>query len=344
MNSTLIGLNKEDVRQFKKHGLGGILVSLLGPSSEIHDPITQLKGSFDKTVQGIEFALKHRLPLGTANMVVSKKNLPYVFETASFIKSLGISSFAATRASCPTNCTNFSDLELSKEEFRTYQRALLRVKEELEMPCAFLEGYPLCGLTEILHDSDFIGRKCLAGVTGLTIGADGSLRPCAHMSENYGNIFSTGIQNAWQKMRPWVDIQYMPKPCLSCSLVKSCGGGCRMDAKMSTGSMTGLDPHASTEDIDKAIKKFTIATQHDHSKIPPYFIVNPQMRTRTEFFGGIAFVNPKFSVMLDDNGMELIAKLEPGRRYAPKDLPDLDGALLKQLCKNKIFIESKTSY
>jgi len=65
------------------------IVALHAPNAEIHDAITQEKGSFQETVHAINNLRDINKEIG-AKIVISKLNYKYLFETALFARDLGV--------------------------------------------------------------------------------------------------------------------------------------------------------------------------------------------------------------------------------------------------------------
>lgn len=61
--SNLTLLNDENIEEMKKNPLLGVQVSLYSMNADIHDSITQVKGSFEKTKKGILSLIKSNIPL-----------------------------------------------------------------------------------------------------------------------------------------------------------------------------------------------------------------------------------------------------------------------------------------
>jgi len=87
------GLYREKSCEFMAN-LPGLLfiVALHAPNAEIHDAITQVKGSFQETVNAMN-NLRNINKETAAKIVISKLNYGYLFETALFARNLGVSEF-----------------------------------------------------------------------------------------------------------------------------------------------------------------------------------------------------------------------------------------------------------
>lgn len=322
LNSNLLPLTEKYVKDLKERGIESILTSIHGPNAEIHDNIVQTKGAFDKLSRSIHLALYEEIRI-IANMVVHRANLNYVKETARAAHSLGIKKFTSTRAGCPGNCVDFSNISISLEEFRGYLRDLYEIGQELSIDTDVLESYPLCGIRELDTFNAFTGRKCLAGVTTFTIGCDGDVRPCTHQDISYGNILSEDVSDIWARMMEWRNGKLIPDICQQCQLLPLCGAGCRMEAKTINGSLSSMDPYSSPEDIAHCIqtlenrKKKNLENTQSIKNISS-FSLNPKIRWREEAFGSV-IISKKSCVYLDHNGTNIFKQLQKGKVYLSGD-------------------------
>jgi len=322
INSTLRGLAMEDVEAFKQKQVLGVLVSLLGSTAENHDAITQSKGSFAQTVKGIEILTSNKISV-SISMVISPKNNADLIKTATLAKSLGAHGFYATKASCAGNCHDFSALKLSQEQFNAYLRDLLLVTKELGIKAGFLECYPLCGIEDAYKFKEFLGRKCFAGVTSMTISPNGEARACSHLDSIYGNIFEETMPDIWEKMSHWAKQDYLPDTCRSCSILNQCGGGCRMEAKMQNGGINNLDPYARPQNLQQIIsglKQPEERVLNPEPELCESFQINKRARIRKEDFGSIVFIGSTLAGYLDDRLTKFVDSL---KFRTPQKLEDL---------------------
>jgi len=188
INSSLFKLTITDAERLKELKVSVVLTSLIGPTAEIHDSIAQRQDAFKETIDGIRLLQKVGVPVDV-NMVISQKNKNLVRETGLLVKSLGVNHFNSTRAGCPGNCPDFSEFSLSSNDFQSYLNDLYNFGQDEGMKVGILESYPLCAIKEANRYRDFVGRRCLAGVTGATVAVDGNVRPCSHLDISYGNLF-----------------------------------------------------------------------------------------------------------------------------------------------------------
>lgn len=250
LNTNAQLLTEPVCEELKQIGLKHILISLPSCDPNVHKIITNSNGFF-KTVDGIELAVKNGFSV-SVNMVVNKLNVNHVFETAKFVADRGVKSFSATKATPPVgvDMEKFREIDLSRDEFEKTFYSLIRIQKELKMNINVLECYPLCSFPDDYRLSKLTSHQCLAGVTNCTIGTGGEIRPCTHSHLTYGNIFSEKLSIIWERMKDWRDGKMIPAKCKECSLLKSCSGGCRMEAYVRTGNLSGLDHWANIQNTD----------------------------------------------------------------------------------------------
>ncbi len=71
-------------------GVTKILFSIHGPNAEIHDKLTQVKGSFDQLMKGIENVKKYSEVIIETNSTMTKENIEYLPDMARLFVKLGM--------------------------------------------------------------------------------------------------------------------------------------------------------------------------------------------------------------------------------------------------------------
>jgi len=320
LNSNLILLTADKAVSLRQAGLASVLTSILGPTPEVHDSLTQRKNSFEKLITGI-VAAQHADIAVSANMVVSRHNYRYVRETAALVARLGIKKFMATKAGCPGNCSDFSGLALSRAQLVEVLNDLCWVHETLGLQVDTLEPIPFCGLNEVSHPELFTSRRCHAGVTTAAVSYDGSVRPCPHLDISYGNLLSEDLSTIWTRMDPWSAGVQVPAECSRCAIFNFCGGGCRMEGKTTTGRVDGLDPFISVDHVAEMGERMRLLKRPFEGVAARRF-KTPRFRLRRESFGGV-FASGNTHVFLDDRGFAVVRQFKQEAVY---DLarPDID--------------------
>lgn len=341
VNSSLVTLTVGDAKHLKELGVSSILTSIMGPNAEIHDNIAQRPGAFLETVRGIRLLQKTEVPVNV-NMVVSQKNKNFLRETAQFVKSLRVKHFNSTRAGCPGNCYDFSELSLTIKDFRAYLTELHDIGEEEQIQVGVLESYPLCAIKEVKRFKAFTGRRCLAGVTTITVASDGYVRPCSHLDINYGNLFKEDLSDIWNRMQEWRNGNFLPETCKSCKVLPWCGGGCRMEAKTRNGSLDATDPYVVLDDVDYVLSELEAGEEKELAPLPTTFQLNPKVKWRSEDFGGVVFIDQRFGCYLNNSALKLLRGLSFNQSYQLSDFADQftsdNGNFVQKLYNKKIFI------
>ncbi|MBS8122356.1 radical SAM/SPASM domain-containing protein [Candidatus Vampirococcus lugosii] len=319
LNSNVMLLTKKLAQELKSKGLRSILTSLTSYDSKVHDQITGKEGNFNKVISGIKTALDEDIKIGV-NMVLTKLNIDHVYETGNFLKELGVKSFFATKGSWPANIPNFMDYAVDKDDVILSLSDLVRLKKEQGLYVDILECYPLCLLSEIPEFAEFSRHKCTAGITSSIIGADGEVRPCTHADMSYGNIFQKNLDEIWQNMQEWRNGDLIPETCVSCEYLSKCTGGCRMEAKGTTGEINQMDPYA------KPVNRKKIHLLLEQNKIKVTSLLGEKLR-----------VSPNIIFREENDGY--ILSLGYANTMVTRD----SGYLLKRLLKKDYFSLSELS-
>ncbi len=141
LNSNLRLCTEEDAARFKEMRIGSIITTLSSYKQETHDLITRTKGSFKETIRGIKNVVNAKNKLAV-NMVVTKKNKEYVYDTGKFLyEEFGITRFLATPISPPT-AKDKLNIELTKKEIIKTLDDLIRLEEDLGLSTDVLEPIP----------------------------------------------------------------------------------------------------------------------------------------------------------------------------------------------------------
>ncbi|MFA5652151.1 MAG: radical SAM protein [Candidatus Paceibacterota bacterium] len=342
VNTNLILFNKAIGTELLKIGTGTIMTSLIGDTPELHDFVTQNPGSWKGTVNGIELAKSMGFRV-LVNMVLTKWNIHRVREVGNLVGSLGANTFGATRACAPGPIAkDFHKNLISIEELRESLKILYELKEKWDYKVDIFEHYPWCALGDLEKYSYLARRKCTAGITSCTIGADGELRPCGHSSMRYGNVFSEGLSKPWMKMNDWRK-QIYSGSCIKCSFFNRCTGGCPTEIQ---NSLDKKDHHCTSEEdvISLPINKEEIISLDPDC----IYKLNEKIVLRKEEFGGtIGTRNGEKLLFVDKKFFETLLNLRDQkfsiRQVSVESAEDLDQViqLFSILFSKKMITEGR---
>lgn len=304
-----------------------MLTSLQSYDEKTTNELTQSPHAFERIINGIKRARKHKIGIAV-NMVVSQKNIGHIYKTAELAKKLGASKFSVTKACRPLPCKDFSAFSLTPAQIRYAFDELKHVESKVGIEVDSLISYPIC-LFDNQEDFDKFGakRRCGAGKNSITIGIDGAIRPCPHLSMSYGTVFE-GLSIAWKKMEPWRNYSYLPEKCKTCMYTLICQGGCKAEVLANTNDIHNPDPYADFSRppiVNLKNKPFDIKFIDSND----VYIFPNDLFIRKEPFGGLLF-RGKSQVFIDQNLYRFIKK-NKAKKF---DLSDLAKAL--QVTENEV--------
>ncbi|MFH1112214.1 MAG: radical SAM protein [Patescibacteria group bacterium] len=296
INSNFSLVDDDVIKFLVKHKNITMLASLLSDQPSEHERITGSPvGTFNKVIRNIKKTIASGISVGI-NMVIRKDNMTAITGLAKLAKKVGARSFCATKVLPNINNPDNSFL-LSNDEIITYLQNLVTIEETLNIPVDILGCYPKCLLMGTKFYSRFYHRICVAGCTTATIGADGEVRPCSHMSLSYGNIFNEPFKTIWNKMSAWGTGKYIPSGCQSCILKDSCRGGCRVNNLKA--DLNTMDENAIPEHMLNITKEDMRPVKQDYKiSIPEELTVHPHTKFRDEAFGSVIYRDDYFTILL----------------------------------------------
>ncbi|MFC1692050.1 radical SAM protein [Candidatus Latescibacterota bacterium] len=285
VNSNLMLATGEKIQRLKDAGLDHVLSSLNSHIPEVNDDMFNQKGAFDKIIRGITTTVEKGVRV-SVNMIISSVNKNHVYDTAKICSELGAQKIFATRLVPSVNVENpaETDLNLDHKSAMKALNDLLLARNDFGIGVGTLISYPLCLLGDLEKYSDFVGRGCPAQRGNrMVINADGETHACTHEPHSYGNVFETGIKEAFRMMRKWHDGSYLFKECKDCEYINVCGSGCRSAAYAYYKRMDGEDPLFMSKKNIKVPYKLVIPEEISESVVNnERFIVPHTIRFREE--------------------------------------------------------------
>jgi radical SAM protein with 4Fe4S-binding SPASM domain len=207
-------------------GLDHVQITIESHNPKIHDKITEVKGSWDESVQGLKNAIAS--PIYTiSNTTLNRYNVNGILETIDFIHSLGLKQFACNSliysGKAPEVAKNFALDEASLEPVLTQIRDHAR---ELGMEFIWYTPTEYCVLNPLQLELGI--KSCSACRISMCIEPDGTVIPCQSYFVPLGNILRDEWKRIWQnplclELRAR---KYVPEKCYECPTLNVCGGGC----------------------------------------------------------------------------------------------------------------------
>ncbi|MCD6369107.1 MAG: radical SAM protein [Thermoproteales archaeon] len=224
--------NKRYLDTLLEAGLDYIQVTLESHRPEIHDEITQVKGSWKETIQGIRNILDAGVYLDV-NMTLSKLNCMEVEEYVDFLHELGVRNVSANRLIYSGKGLEVKEwFEPTMEETKMALEVLSERTQEYGMRFRWYGVTRYCELNPLEMG---LGLKfCSACSITLAIEPDGTVIPCQSYYHPLGNI----LKDKWDKIwhNPLCEAirkrSFAGEVCRECPFLQSCGGGCPLEAKI----------------------------------------------------------------------------------------------------------------
>jgi len=226
-------------------GLDAAIVTLISHNEMVHDSFTGHKGSWDKTMQGIQNFRKARIPVYTFT-AVHRDNYRDVDAINDFVKkTLGV------HALFYQYIPQFKDdpLMIAPEIWRQIKHRVL-----MEMNTKHMEF--------VRKFFMLTGNSCSGGNFVLTVKADGSVQPCPFISDlPLGDIYQTDIWNIYRNRYHSTKLarfKQTPEECINCNFQSVCGGGCKAGNTFLAGDYSHKDhrclgPHDKPFDMHSVI-------------------------------------------------------------------------------------------
>jgi len=242
----------ERAKSIKDAGLDDMQISIHHYNPEKNDELTKVKGSFNKSIEGIKNVIKvFGAEAININMVALPKTYNEVYEMAKFLHSIGVGCFSVGTPSASGEMEKDKDLVISKEMFLEVYNQLIKARKDFGIKVGFSGGFPLCLLSELNKDTiEMIGNYCDVGLNQLTIDPEGGLRPCVCLGEPLGNMLKDDFKKNWNENKFLIDartMKFVPESCRKCHLVSVCRGGCRASALGYFGKINSIDPLMKNE-------------------------------------------------------------------------------------------------
>ncbi len=271
-NGTL--LSRETALCLKEADLDYVKVSIDSVSPEIHDSLRG-KGCWKKAIAGVQNAIRADIYTGIAITATQAnfKEIPRIIQMA---KELGCQRIIIFNFVPSGRGGNAVELDLDGEKRRKMLHLIMA-----ETRCKILDQSPLEISTtapqapliadRILREfsfnqlargamnllpygriqagAAFFSRGCSAGITILSVDADGSIRPCDMLPLKIGNLREKRLMEIWTKnpvLRKLRNRDNIRGWCGHCAIRDICGG-CRARAYTYFGDIFGPDPNCFRE-------------------------------------------------------------------------------------------------
>lgn len=215
-NGTLI--DKESATKMKKYNIGNVFVSMHGSQERVHESVTNVKGSFNKTLSGIENLKKQDVPI-TPVFQISKKNIDNIKDYIKFQKELNMKKIQFLR---PYPIGN---------GMKSYKKLSLEPKQYSEI-VKLIDSE--CKKNHIGYSHSFEGKNHNCCKQAFSCDTSGDFMNCPYLRflPRLGNAIEDEAITVWNSKSSMFIREYyknIPKDCNLCENSEDCNGGCTAD-------------------------------------------------------------------------------------------------------------------
>ncbi len=221
--------DKTYVDALEKSSLDFVQITLESHKPEVHDKMTNEKGSWKETIAGIRNAVQSKIYVST-NTTLSQHNAADFLTTIDYIKGLGVDAFGCNSLIYSGKAPNASEeFALPIEDLKTL---LPKIRDK-----AHIIGLKFLWYTPTQYcqfDPVQLGlgvKTCTAALINACVGPNGDVYPCQSYFESLGNILTEPWEKIWhhpiaEKLR---NRELAEEKCKNCSQLQVCGGGCPLE-------------------------------------------------------------------------------------------------------------------
>jgi len=260
-NGTLI--DAAAAEQIRNSGVARVSVSLDGATAEVHDRLRQLKGSFEKAIEGIGYLRDAKVPF-QINITLTRHNasqLREIYELARSLGAVAVHVFMLVPVGCGRSLADTDMLSPEQYEQKMLEICRLDGGGELQMKVTCGPHYERVIRQEGLYASRLkaghggaavpgrgghgsASKGCLAGLGVLFVGHQGDVFPCGYLPVNCGNVLEKKLSDIWynsEDLARMRDSNQLEGKCGVCGYRQICGG-CRGRAFAATGNYMAEEP------------------------------------------------------------------------------------------------------
>ena len=259
-NGTLIDVSIAG--QIRDSGVARVSVSLDGATSEVHNRLRRLAGSFEKAIEGIGYLRDAKVPF-QINLTLTKHNagqLQQVYELARSLGAVAVHVFMLVPVGCGRSLADTDMLSPEQYEQKMLEICRLDGQGELQMKVTCGPHYERVIRQEGLYKSRLksghgagtpgrgghgaASKGCLAGLGVLFVGHQGDVFPCGYLPVKCGNVLEQKLSDIWYNNEDLARMRNsgeLEGKCGLCGYRQVCGG-CRGRAYSATGNYMAEEP------------------------------------------------------------------------------------------------------
>lgn len=223
-NGTLISGRK--ATQLRDAGMSSAQVSLESSDESIHEKLTQVQGSYRRTVDAVSHLLSAGVIVHT-NMTLNRVNVESAIKMPAFVRSLGLERLSMNLIiPAGTSRTTDQDINIRYDEVSEVIPIICKEAHTQGVEFMWYSPTPICIFNPISHR---LGNRGCAACDGLlSVSPGGDVLPCSSWPEPVGNLLTDDFRSIWESVRAqWLRAKkYATDLCQGCEDFALCQGGC----------------------------------------------------------------------------------------------------------------------
>jgi radical SAM protein with 4Fe4S-binding SPASM domain len=222
-NGTLITAAR--ARALRKSGLTSAQVSLESPFPQIHDELTGVTGSWQRTLSGIRHLQEAGISVQT-NTTINQKNVTSLKELPLFLKQAGIKRFSMNLYIPSGKDLKHAELFFAYSKVPDIIEEIKKISQDLGLTFYWYSPLPHCYYNPIARG---LGNKSCAAMDGLlSVSPEGDVLPCSSYHESLGNLLTQEFESIWFSRRAhfFKYKHFAPPECRSCDKFTACQSAC----------------------------------------------------------------------------------------------------------------------
>jgi radical SAM protein with 4Fe4S-binding SPASM domain len=210
--------------RLKAAGLASAQVSLEGPDADIHDELTGVRGSFERTLAGLA-ALRDAGVHVHTNTTINALNATHLSALVRLAARLGLERISMNLV-IPAGTASDRVLQVSYRQVGALILAARQAARQAGIEFLWYSPTPLCLFNPI---AEGLGNKSCAACDGLlSVSPGGEVLPCSSYPESVGHLLRQPFREVWDSARAafFRRKAYAPRECEGCADFGPCAGAC----------------------------------------------------------------------------------------------------------------------
>jgi len=206
-------------------GLNSVQVSVEGPTAAVHDTVTAVPGSFDRSVRTAR-AFQRAGVIVHTNTTLNRLNADAAEGMPAFARDLGLERLSMNLMIPAGTGAVERDLVIPYSEIGDRIERIQRAARRARVEFMWYSPTPLCLFNPIARG---LGNKGCAACDGLlSIAPNGDVLPCSSYDEPVGNLLQDGFEAVWfgPRARFFREKEFAPPACRGCEHFAPCQGAC----------------------------------------------------------------------------------------------------------------------